>query len=280
MKKRLLWALILAAYSVILIKVVVFKEIPLVRIGSLMLNFGGTNAGHAANFVPFSTILLYLLGGEGLLIAGFNLVGNVILLVPMGFLVPFVYRDMTWKKSVVLAIATGLIIEVMQAVLRVGIFDIDDVILNAVGVMVGYFMLVLLAKWVREKKYVTICITAILLIVGAAAALYAVYPNGQQSLNPGAGTRFIQGSDLCGGTGGNGEIISVENNAFTIKRKDGSNQLIHLAEAVTIETSGGRASAADLKIGDRVTLVGGPNADGSFTADTVVVCRAPALQAQ
>jgi hypothetical protein len=61
-----------------------------------------------------------------------------------------------------------------------------------------------------------------------------------------------------------------------MKRNDdtGSDQVVHLADQATIIiTSAGSASLSDLKIGYRVTLVGGPNPDGSFTADTVVVCN-------
>jgi pectate lyase len=83
-----------------------------------------------------------------------------------------------------------------------------------------------------------------------------------------------QSGDLCGGTGGNGQIVSVGNNEFTMKRNDdGSDQVVHLSGQATIRTSAGSASLSDLKIGYKVTLVGGPNPDGSFTADTVVVCR-------
>ncbi len=82
-----------------------------------------------------------------------------------------------------------------------------------------------------------------------------------------------QSGDLCGGTGGNGQIVSVGNNEFTMKRNDdGSDQIVHLSGGATIKTSAGSASLSDLKTGDHVTLVGGPNPDGSFTADTVVVC--------
>ena len=82
-----------------------------------------------------------------------------------------------------------------------------------------------------------------------------------------------QSGDLCGGTGGNGQIVSVGSNEFTMRRIDnGSNQTVHLTSGATIDTSAGPASLSDLKIGDRVTLVGGPNPDGSFSADTVVVC--------
>lgn len=267
MKKRLISALILIAYSAILIKVMVLKDVAVIRIGHLMLNFGGTAEGQA-NFVPLRTIVPYLLGYKGWIIAGINLIGNIALLVPIGFIVPFAYRNITWKKSLALAVATGLAIETMQTILRVGIFDIDDVILNALGVMIGYGTFVILAKWVRERKYINIFIAAILVIAAAAGALYAVYPHGQPLVDPRAGA-----SDLCGGTGGNGQVISIGNNKFTIERNDGSDQGINLAIQAEIKTSTGPASISDLKMGDRVTLVGGPNPDGSFTADTVVVCN-------
>jgi hypothetical protein len=84
-----------------------------------------------------------------------------------------------------------------------------------------------------------------------------------------------QSEDLCGGTGGNGQIVSVGNNEFTMKRNDddGNEQVVHLSSQAIIKTSAGSVSLSDLKIGYRVTLVGGPNPDGSFTADIVVVCR-------
>ena len=112
--------------------------------------------------------------------------------------------------------------------------------------------------------------------VGAAAVQPTTAPAAtaaplQPTTTPG---EIPQSGDLCGGTGGNGQVVSVGNNEFTMKRNDnGGDQIIHLSDQATIETSTGSASLSDLKIGYRVTLIGGPNPDGSFTADTVVVCN-------
>jgi pectate lyase len=93
----------------------------------------------------------------------------------------------------------------------------------------------------------------------------------QPTTTPG---EISQSEDLCGGTGGNGQIVSVGDNELTIKLyADGSDMVVHLRGQATIKTSAGSASLSDLKIGYRVTLVGDRNPDGSFTADTVVVCR-------
>lgn len=127
----------------------VFKDVPAVRIGRLMLNFGGTETDGPANLVPFRTILPYLVGNKGWIIAGVNLVGNIVLLIPVGFLASIIYRKMTRKKVVILAILSGFVIEGIQVVLDVGIFDIDDVILNALGVVIGYGVWTVLAKRIR-----------------------------------------------------------------------------------------------------------------------------------
>jgi glycopeptide antibiotics resistance protein len=80
--------------------------------------------------------------------------------------------------------------------------------------------------------------------------------------------------DPCGGTGGIGTIVRAGNDSFTMRRNDdGAKQLVHLAHPTAIETATGSMSASRLSPGDRVTLVGDPNPDGSFTAATVVVCE-------
>ncbi|MBI2120920.1 MAG: VanZ family protein [Parcubacteria group bacterium] len=89
---------------------------------------------------------------------------------------------------------------------------------------------------------------------------------------------YAQSGDLCGGTGGNGEIVSIGSNTFTLKLNEGGNKgtgnlIVALGRNATIETSNGYATLSDLKIGDRVTLVGDNNRDGTFTADAVVVCN-------
>jgi glycopeptide antibiotics resistance protein len=91
-----------------------------------------------------------------------------------------------------------------------------------------------------------------------------------------------QTADLCGGTGGNGEIVSIGSNTFTLQlheggEKGGGNLIVHLTDQTRIETPTGLATLSDLNIGDRVTLVGNNHRDGTFTADTVVVCSGTGL---
>ena len=146
MYKRPLTAIVLFLYALILFQVMVLKDLPTIHIGHLRFRFSGTHTG-TANFVPFRTIKLYMRGAGGLVIAGVNLLGNVLLLVPIGFLFPILFPGTGWRRSLMIGLASGLAIEGLQTMLQVGIFDIDDVILNACGVLVGH------GCWLLYQRY-------------------------------------------------------------------------------------------------------------------------------
>jgi glycopeptide antibiotics resistance protein len=296
MKQRIISTFLLIAYSAVLIKVMVYKDVPMIRIGSLMIYFGGSQTG-PANLVPFKTILVYLLGEKGLMIGGINLVGNIVLLMPVGFLVPLIFRNITWKKTLAVAVAFGFAIEGLQVVLRVGIFDIDDVILNGLGVMIGYWAFTILAKKLHSMKSENVRIAAVLAIVVVAAALFygaAAYQKGRLPLSfeQGPGTDRsdhadkdkggIPGTDdPCGGTDGVGQIVGTGSHAITIKARDGSEQLIKLTDRTKIRNSAGALLASNLKIGNRVTIVTfESDQDGNKIATVVLVCNTPDQEKQ
>jgi glycopeptide antibiotics resistance protein len=153
---RWLAACALTAYGAVLIRFVVFKAIPVIRIGHMRFRFAGTHTG-PGNFVPFKTIVPELIGQGNHLIDMVNLFGNIIPFMPIGLLVPLVVRSssfscsFSWQKALVLGVATGLSFEVMEVVFRVGIFDVDDVMLNALGVMAGYGVFVMFKRRTQPR---------------------------------------------------------------------------------------------------------------------------------
>lgn len=271
MKKRLILIFLFVVYSALLIRVMVFKDLPTIHIGQLLFKLGGTDSG-APNFVPFTTIVPYLFGNQGLVIAGANLLGNIALLVPLGVLTPFVFREITWKKAFTIAVAAGLGIEVMQATLRIGIFDVDDVTLNALGVMTGYWLFLIFAKWISAKNFKNIAIAVMALVCLCGASFYALYPKNQairitESTAP-------QSGDPCGGTRGTGEITAISNDKFVLRRNDNHTQTIKLTGQTIYKNVNGSASKSDLKTGQRVTVV----VEDGETASDVFMCKASALQ--
>ena len=68
-----------------------------------------------------------------------NIGGNVVGFMPYGFILPVITRR---RRSGFLIILSGfcisLTVEVIQLVTKVGSFDVDDIILNTLGVALGY----------------------------------------------------------------------------------------------------------------------------------------------
>ena len=283
--KKIVLQILLLGYCLLLIKVMVFKDVPLIRVGVLMLNFGGTHDG-PPNFIPFKTILPYLIGEKGLLIGAINIVGNIILLVPVGLLVPFVFPAVDLKKSILFAVFSGLLIEGMQTLLHVGIFDIDDVILNGLGYLLGYWIYLVLPRFWHLLKSSKLFLTSLIVVV--LATVYIFYSwylsiTSEIHIRPSQLNEDIHSKkniqspdqhqqDLCRGTGGTGTIIELGQHSLVIQRKDGVKELIHITAKTTIKQASGNATVRDLKVGDHITVVVGLIKEDAQAASLVLIC--------
>jgi len=99
-----------------------------------------------ANLVPFRTIKMYVRYYDE--IRGFdNLFGNVLLFLPFGILIKPAFPKINNVGYVILhSFWFSLGIELFQLVTHFGAFDVDDLILNCLGAMLGY-----LVYWILEK---------------------------------------------------------------------------------------------------------------------------------
>ena len=98
-----------------------------------------------ANLIPFRTIARYFADGVGLELASRQVGGNLVLLMPLGFLAPIVSeRARTLSRLIVLGVVVALAIESIQLLVILGLgnvaraVDVDDVILNTVGAVIGW----------------------------------------------------------------------------------------------------------------------------------------------
>ena len=81
-----------------------------------------------------------------------NLVGNIIMFIPLGFCLPWANAPLRrfWKT---LLVAAGIIIlvEAVQLVTLLGRCDVDDLILNLIGVTVGYLLWKMTAMHAKDS---------------------------------------------------------------------------------------------------------------------------------
>ena len=79
-----------------------------------------------------------------------NVVGNVLAFMPCGFLLPAISRRC---RRIYYAVPVGFLIsfliECTQLIFRVGSFDVDDLMLNTLGVLLGF----ILNRFIQRRRY-------------------------------------------------------------------------------------------------------------------------------
>lgn len=131
-RRRVLWVILLYYLAII----------------SDMLFFGGLFHldrawGGAVSLEPFHTIRNFFIHYRrtGSLSSLFNLLGNVVILLPLGVLLPLLFRSMRHFWSFLpLAALVAVGIEYLQWRTALGVADVDDSILNFFGAAVGYIV--------------------------------------------------------------------------------------------------------------------------------------------
>jgi glycopeptide antibiotics resistance protein len=81
-----------------------------------------------------------------------NVIGNAAMFVPSGIVLPIVYKRLnTFWKVLLAGIGISLCIEIIQLPFSVRATDIDDLILNTIGVIAGYGIYALIGCVRRTK---------------------------------------------------------------------------------------------------------------------------------
>ena len=81
-----------------------------------------------------------------------NLVGNVAVFIPLGCALPALFpRSNSFVRVAILTFGISLLAETMQLLLKVGCFDVDDLLLNTIGGCIGYLVYCLFRRCWRKK---------------------------------------------------------------------------------------------------------------------------------
>lgn len=84
---------------------------------------------------PFWSYHAYLQGRD--YIFG-QIVMNVLVFIPMGFLLGGILHGKGWWKALLIGLGMSLLIEVLQYMRMCGVTEVDDLIHNAFGFMIGW----------------------------------------------------------------------------------------------------------------------------------------------
>lgn len=151
---RFLLKLFFAVYILFVIKVIIFKY-PMEQLRAIaaawqrdvILEGLGT-----ANFMPFRTIKMYIDYAYKLNSVE-NLAGNLLVFMPLGFLLPLVSDEFCRFSEVFINVFTFVLgIEVFQLFSAFGAFDVDDILLNCLGATIGYGCYRMVMVVFKKKK--------------------------------------------------------------------------------------------------------------------------------
>lgn len=107
------------------------------------------------NIRPFKEILRFIryYDSVGLKAVFINVVGNVVVFVPFGYFVGIFEKEpkAIWK-GIAMAFAFSTAIELIQLFAKVGICDVDDVILNTLGGAIGIVIYRIIHSFVAKNN--------------------------------------------------------------------------------------------------------------------------------
>ena len=130
--KKLTYGIILAIYIIMVLNITLFAR----QMHKFNLNgFKNVYKYGGLNIIPFKTILDYIINYHKYYLKTIliNTIGNIIIFMPVQYLIMKVFDKLSLKKYLCIDLILLFIIEFLQLITDCGVFDVDDIILNLVG---------------------------------------------------------------------------------------------------------------------------------------------------
>ncbi len=114
-----------------------------------MVIFARYNTINSYNLIPFKSIIDIFNNGNIYSII-INILGNLLIFMPLEYFIIELFKINKFILNFIISFIIILIIEIMQYIFKVGVLDIDDLILCTLGMMVFY----IIYNKTKEKFYV------------------------------------------------------------------------------------------------------------------------------
>lgn len=128
------------------------------------------------NLIPFYSIMEYIKGSSDTIkrFAFGNVVGNIVIFAPLGTYLLLLKNDKRVTTNLLFIFIVSLFVEIIQGLLGIGASDIDDIILNCLGGLIGILGYKFLLLILRDEKKVHTAIT-ILSAIGLPLILFYLF---------------------------------------------------------------------------------------------------------
>ena len=132
-------------YFLILVNLTIFKY------GELIIDF---DTRFYINYIPLlETIKMFTNDFIDIHTAFYNVIGNILLFIPLGFCIPLFFNKKNKLSKVILyGFTASLTIEVLQLFTPYSITDIDDIIFNTLGTVIGFIIFNIIYTILKNYK--------------------------------------------------------------------------------------------------------------------------------
>ena len=174
---QILLYLVFMIYLLLMCRIILFKYSSFSQVVYGVLH-GKVDGFRSCNLIPFLTVRDFAqMAFHGQFWRSFaNIMGNLFIFSPLGYFLPLLSLPFQKPRRVFLfSVSLSILFEVLQYALYLGSSDIDDVILNAAGAMVGCGTFYGVRRFTkgrrRSMQKVTLLLSAVCFCLGALIAV-------------------------------------------------------------------------------------------------------------
>lgn len=157
---------IFVVYILLLLRITLFKQAPL---NKLFAAIGSSD--RIINIIPFFSIFEMIRDSISVTRILENVLGNIIMFIPLGLILP-VSLNKDKKSILACGIGASIFIEAVQFVFGLGITDVDDLIFNSIGFLIGYIAFAAIKKRAKTYQSLYLSILIPLIVFGIAGTGY------------------------------------------------------------------------------------------------------------
>lgn len=103
-----------------------------------------------------------------------NVLGNIALFIPLSIILKYYFSFLSNGHIIFIGTCTSLSFELIQLATRWGIFDINDIILNAIGCIIGVLIYVVIKRLKNSNLVTTIFLSSFTTM--SILSAYTYYP--------------------------------------------------------------------------------------------------------
>ena len=150
-------------YLIFLLRITLFKQ---ASIYNLFASIGASE--RSVSIIPFKSIFEMISSSVSIMRILENVIGNIVIFIPLGLILPIILKRES--GNVILGgIIFSASIEIIQFIFGLGSTDIDDLIFNTLGTIIGYLLFIAMKKKSKSNLSFLTSMTTLVIVSGSIA---------------------------------------------------------------------------------------------------------------